>query len=362
MKRQHFEAFRPICPVCRAQTPSRMSPLTISQVARGSEDVIREGILLCSDAGCQREYPVIDGIPLIFAGLRDWIASNIQQIRARDDVSELIESLLGDCCGPQSAFDTVRQHLSSYVRDHYGDLDPQESPQGPDTAEPGSVLRLLDACLQVAGPGDDGPILDLGCGPGRTSFALAQQTRGLVLGVDLNYPMLRTATRVLRDRIVSYPRRRVGLVYDRREFAVELPDTERVDFWACDAAALPFADNTFRQTIGLNLVDCAQDPLGLLQSLARVTSSGGRIVMACPYDWSTGATPVERWLGGHSQRSPLRGDSATLLRSLMTPGAHPAAIDGLRIVAERDGLPWQVRLHERSTMQYSVDLLVAAVD
>jgi hypothetical protein len=41
----------------------------------------------------------------------------------------------------------------------------------------------------------------------------------------------------------------------------------------------------------------------------------------------------------------------------LTPGGHPEAISGLRIVAELDDLPWQVRLHDRAAMTYRVHLV-----
>jgi hypothetical protein len=86
---------------------------------------------------------------------------------------------------------------------------------------------------------------------------------------------------------------------------------------------------------------------------------GARAILATPYDWSPGATPIEGWIGGHSQRGPQGGDSANALRTLLTPGAHPASIEGLQLVAESDALPWVVRLHERSSVQYQTHLVVA---
>jgi hypothetical protein len=46
----------------------------------------------------------------------------------------------------------------------------------------------------------------------------------------------------------------------------------------------------------------------------------------------------------------------------MPPGAHPCAVPGLKLVAEADNLPWHVRLHDRSTMQYSVHMVVAKAE
>jgi SAM-dependent methyltransferase len=194
---------------------------------------------------------------------------------------------------------------------------------------------------------------------GRGSFALAERGTDLVLGVDLSFAILRVASEVLRQNVVRYPRRRAGLVYERREFPARFANMENVDFWACDASALPFPAGAFSLAVGMNVLDCAQVPRELLVSLARVLKEGGKAVLTCPYDWSPAATPPEAWLGGHSQRSPMAGSCEAVLRALLTPGAHPGSVNTLKLIVERENLPWQVRLHERSTMSYKVHLVVA---
>ncbi len=354
MRRRHFEALRPLCPVCRGQ--GRDSPLDVNTVITEDDGDLLEGVLGCAEPSCLREYPVLDGVPLLVADLRGFVAQGLGQIHARDDLSETLESILGDCCGPGSPFDATRQHLSSYAAGHYGDLDPEVPAE--ERARRGSIVDLLERALEHAGALPEGPRIDVGCAVGRTSFALAEGTGELVLGIDLNFSMLRTASRVLRSGVVRYPRRRVGVAYDRREYEVELAGAERVDFWACDAAALPFADASFAVAACLNVLDCVASPAELLSTLARVLSPGGKALVTSPYDWSPGATPIEAWIGGHSQRTSEAGRSEAVLRRLLTPGAHPAAVPGLQIVAEEVSIPWRVRMHERSTVEYEAHLLV----
>lgn len=354
MRLKHFEAIRPICPVCLpADGPG--SPLRIAQVEREGGGHVIEAILHCSNPACQREYPVIDGIPLLIANLRQFVADNASRLLGRRDLSPTMESLIGDCCGPGSDFDVVRQQVSAYVWEHYGEFDPAEEVDG----ERGTMLAALDAACALADPIPEGPVLEVGTGVGRGAFALAARTDDLVLGVDLHLPMLRVAGEVLRGGRVSYARRRVGIVFDRREFDVDIPRRENVDFWACDATALPFAPATFAFAVGMNLLDCIHAPRELLVSIARVLRDGGRVALTSPYDWSAGATPIEGWLGGHSQRSTSRGSSEPVVRALLTPGGSPMAVEGLRLTGEIDDLPWRVRLHDRSTMTYRLHLVAA---
>lgn len=355
MRRSHFEALRPVCPVCRKGAGADY-PLKLVHIVREESGHILEGAVHCSNANCLREYPIIDGIPLLVPNIRQYVSDNILPIYARRDLSDFTESLLGDCCGPNSALDFSRQHLSSYVWDHYADLDIEHPNKD---QKPGSVLQNLAEALQLAGVAPSGPVIDAGCSAGRTSFELAARTQRLVLGVDLHFPMLRLAAEVLRHGVVRYPHRLAGLVYERREFPVQLASPGHVDFWACDATALPFPPDTFALASALNLLDCVAEPRVLLESLSAALKPCGKLVITCPYDWSPAATPVEAWVGGHSQRSAMKGSPELVLRSLLQENEHPSAVSGLKLIGERERLPWQVRLHDRSMMRYDVHLVAA---
>jgi hypothetical protein len=138
-----------------------------------------------------------------------------------------------------------------------------------------------------------------------------------------------------------------------------VPDVraDRLSFWCADAAVLPFATGVFAGAVSLNLLDCIASPIGHLVELGRTLAAGAPAVLSTPYDWSAMATPVEGWLGGHSQRGPGAGSSAAELRRILGEGA-PAGVDtGLVVVDERDRVPWRVYVNERSTMDYAVDLL-----
>ena len=218
------------------------------------------------------------------------------------------------------------------------------------------IARLLE----MAGGPAAGRVLDLGCGAGRTTFDLASRHRdALVLGIDTNLALLRLA-RGAAGGLVSYPRRRIGLAYDRRRFAVALAGTEQVDFWACDALTLPFLPGSADLGAALNLLDCVNEPLRLLVGLAETVRPGGRILLATPYDWSTRATPVETWIGGHSQRSAYAGEAEPFLRALLQEGSHAQSVAGLTLLGEDQAWPWQTRLHERGAVQYRTHLLALA--
>lgn len=346
MRRTHFNAFAPVCPACR-EPDAAGHPIVIGAVLHEADGHILQGVLHCSNVACQREFPILDGVPILLARIQEQLSAQALGLLLRDDLHPMLESLIGDCCGPGSELDNVRRHLSHYAVDHWGEFDPDPWPGA------GSVVRLLHEVLSLTPPVQGGRVVDLGCSIGRSSFELAARTGGLVVGVDLNLSMLRLAARVLRTGRVVYPRRRVGIVYDRRDHAVPTPAAEQVDFWACDAAALPFRRDSIDTAVSLNVLDCLADPFRHLQSLGALLRPGGLGYVASPYDWSPQATQAGGWIGGHSQRGDDGGDPVRRLRATLT-----RENTGLDVVAEGDELPWEVRPNRRSRTLYSCHALV----
>jgi SAM-dependent methyltransferase len=359
MRRQHFAAFAPHCPRCAAAGNTTRQVLELAYVGAARGDDVLAGILLCPNPACRHEYPIIDGIPIIVGNLAPLLAERAVELLLRQDLDPALESLIGDAIGPGTWFDVLRQTISTYAWDGWADLDPAEAPgAGP---RPGAARNCLARLEELA---DAGPpaapierVLDLGCGAGRTSFDLAaRHPAALVLGVDIGLALLRLAHGAAGGQ-VTYARRRIGLVYDRRSFAVAPAGAERVDFWACDALALPFPHASADRVAALNLLDCVTSPQRLLAGMAELLRPGGRLLLATPYDWAAQATPPAAWIGGHSQRAADAGAGEPFLRALLREGAHAQSVAGLRLLGEATNWPWQTRLHERSAVQYASHLL-----
>ncbi|MES2710390.1 MAG: methyltransferase domain-containing protein [Pseudomonadota bacterium] len=354
MRLAHFEALAPVCPRCRLEArPDR--PLGLGRIDRREGDLIEAGALVCAAEECQHEFPIIDAIPILVPDPARFLADSQAQIMAREDLSPDALSLLGDAIGPGTPFEAARHHLGAYAHDHWGEFDPD---LGEQRFPPGSVARALQAGLAMLGEGlPDGPALDIGCSIGRAAAELAAAGPGLVLGVDLNFSMLKLAQRAQRSGRVAFARRRIALVYDPVEFAIPTPGAARIDHWACDAMALPFAPGQFSRIAAMNVLDCVPSPVTLLQAIAALLAPGGGAVLASPYDWSPTATQPPFWIGGHSQRGPHQGSAESLVRAILTEGAHPQSIAGIAIAGEILDQPWAVRLHARSTMVYALHLL-----
>jgi SAM-dependent methyltransferase/uncharacterized protein YbaR (Trm112 family) len=342
----HLESLRPICPRCKTGSIELLSSI------RQEAGDVTEGLLACSAPGCRQDYPIVDGIPILVRDLSTMVANQILAILGRSDLSEQVLGRIAEHAGASGILDSSRQHVSTYASSHWDDLD-RSAP----AAGPAPVVAIVDRGLErlaATGARPAGPVLDVGCSAGRATFHLAELTGGLAVGVDLSFNMLRVARAALARR-VTYRRRISGLAYEERSFEVALPGRERVDFWCADALALPFREATFGLAASINFIDCVAAPLDHLRSLGEVVQPGGAVLLSTPFDWAPGATPVEAWLGGRSSHGPSRGEDA--LRAILS-GDHPSSLLGLRLLDEVRGLEWPLRLHERSTARYLVDLYV----
>jgi SAM-dependent methyltransferase len=338
----HFEAFRPLCVRCRGAGRGERA-LELRPLDTAGDDVV-DGMLTCPGRECRFEYPILAGIPFLVADVRDHVARNAAELRAGDP-SAYAESVIGDCLGPESDYARDRMYLSSYGLAHW--------PRGPEDLGLGPVLDAAFALAEEV----RGRWLDLGCSLGRGSFELAARTGELVLGVDISLSMLKAARRIAVQGRLRHPVRKVGVVYERRDEVVDPPGRERVDFWYADATALPFTAGLADGALSLNVLDAVQWPLLHLHELARVLAPGGRAVLASPYEWTHGVTPLEGWLGGHSQRGPLGGSSAAELRRLLARDGRPAGAPALAIDAERDNVSWTMSMHERARVTYRLDMV-----
>jgi SAM-dependent methyltransferase len=122
-----------------------------------------------------------------------------------------------------------------------------------------------------------------------------------------------------------------------------------------DALCLPLPAASIDVVAALNLLDCVADPRLLLTAMAGLLRAAGRLLLATPFDWSVRATPVENWIGGHSQRAAHAGGAEGVLRALLEQAAP-----GLRVVGSEQEFAWQTRLHARSSVQYLAYLLALA--
>lgn len=126
-----------------------------------------------------------------------------------------------------------------------------------------ALSRLLFATLDQSkidwlGIPQGGVVVDIGCGPGNITSALAQAVGpdGLALGIDLSGPMLARAVRTEHG--------------------------PNIGFLRADAQRLPLRDNSVDAVVSTLTIHLVPDPHRALVEMARVLRPGGRVIVAVP--------------------------------------------------------------------------------
>ncbi len=125
------------------------------------------------------------------------------------------------------------------------------------------VVAQRDKLLALLAPQAGERTLDIGCGPGLTTEALARAVgaAGRVCGVDIAPPMLSIA----RSRCERLP---------------------QVSFELADVTRLPYADASFDVALASQVYEYVEDVDGALRELARVIRPGGRALLV-DTDWES---------------------------------------------------------------------------
>ena len=122
-------------------------------------------------------------------------------------------------------------------------------------------VRRLAGQFQFGGP--DLKILDLGCGAGVSTFAVAERfAEAEVVGIDIAEKMIEKAC-----------------FHHRSSF----PHLRNLRFEQADAAALPFESQTFDIAIGHSFLYLVPQPERILREANRVLKRGGQLVLMEPH-------------------------------------------------------------------------------
>ena len=173
--------------------------------------------------------------------------------------------------------------LDQYLRFHFGEA----SPLGVENFPRRCAELCIEAATELGVP--LGAALELGGGPGRTSFELARKFEW-VQGTDYSQVFVDAAHQLCRDGSLD------GVALD--QLGIDAALRQRVTFDRADACALPDSLRGYDLVCGFNLIDRLPDPEACLADLPTRVNPGGLLVLASPYTWLETFTPKNKWLGG----------------------------------------------------------------
>ncbi len=278
-------------------------------------DAVAPDLLRCR--GCSREYPLLDGIPVL---LRDLAQADTAGFFAPlNDVGAL--SALA-AAGPDGApLPHLVEQLSSYLPSWESGFE--------------AIAQKLRGRPRVD------LALELGSGVGRALFELSR-TADHVVGLDRSGSFLRAARTLLAGKEFPYPRRMAGRSYTRA--SIRAPSAvANVQLVCGDVLDPPFAPGQFGRVVALNVLDSVRSPRALLHHIHQLALPGAEIILASPYAWRDDIVPVEERLGTHDPAGALRDEVRKL---------------GWSIEEEAD-LPWTLRRDARALSVYQTHYLRA---
>jgi len=172
-----------------------------------------------------------------------------------------------------------------------------------------------------------GRALDVGGGPGRSTFELAK-TFAHVDGGDYSEAFVGAAKELAKTGKLAWesPMNLTGAVTTKRSFSLAEQGLtgKSVDFHVLDAHNLPEHLIGYDLICGFNLVDRLENPAQALMHMKERLNVGGLLVLSSPYTWREEYTPKDNWLGGYKFGDNDGPTSSEGLRKLLVDSGFKA--------------------------------------
>jgi 2-polyprenyl-3-methyl-5-hydroxy-6-metoxy-1,4-benzoquinol methylase/uncharacterized protein YbaR (Trm112 family) len=117
---------------------------------------------------------------------------------------------------------------------------------------------------------------------------------------------------------------------------------ENLDFFVADSLEHPFGKTKFDYILALNLFELVEPKL-LIKLFSNQLKKRGSLLLSDPYDFERGDKSVREPLYSDSLRHELRKYGFSIHTKTKKPSY----------------LPWRLKLHERASLHYKVDIVIA---
>ena len=258
---------------------------------------IEEGILTCTNCGLV--YPVIQGIAILIDNLALYL-SNRQKLGGE---------LLLSAKNPQ---------MKSMIKTALG-----KSTKNPDFSiiekkwtevyQKNQDSKFYDA-IKKSLNFDSDLSLEHGCSIGIISKHLAKKSK-TAFGIDKSFYAISVAKK---------------------------QEQKNLDFFIADSLEHPFGDTKFNLLVGLNLFELIE-PKHLLKLFSEQIQKNGTLVLSDPYDYERDVKSIKEPMSSDDVRKALANLGFVISEK----------------TKKSSSIPWNLNLHERATLQYLADLIIA---
>lgn len=264
----------------------------------GESEQIEEGFLVCTECGLK--CPIIDGIPILWNDFATYLSSRPRlggQFFALAKNAELR---------------TFIKNALSKIRRTPSDLSIIEK-RWCNIYLANQKAQFYSAVQKLIGS-NSGIALEHGCSVGHITRHLAKNHE-CAFGIDKSYYAISEAKKF---------------------------DVKNLDFFVANSLEQPFGRKKFEFVLALNLFELVE-PKSLIKLFARQLKKGGALLLSDPYDFERGDKSVKEPLYADSLREELRKCGFSI---------HPKT-------RKPSFAPWHLKLHERASLHYKVDLVIA---
>ncbi|MEW6044055.1 MAG: methyltransferase domain-containing protein [Thermoproteota archaeon] len=261
-------------------------------------DQIEEGFLLCGSCGLK--YPIISGIPILWNDFAAYLGN-----RPRLGGHLLLSA-------KNAELKSFIKNTLTKIRKTSNDLSIIEK-RWCYIYLSNQKARFYSTVRKLTNAGS-GVALEHGCSVGCMTQHIAKHY-DYAFGIDKSY------------YAISEAKRLAG---------------ENLDFFVADSLEHPFGKSRFNFILALNLFEIVE-PKSLIKLFAKQLSKSGVLLLSDPYDFERGDKSV---------REPLYADS--LREELIKNGfsIHPKT-------KKPSFVSWHLKLHQRASLHYATDLIIA---
>jgi len=159
--------------------------------------------------------------------------------------------------------------------------------------------KMAQFCIDLGG--DRTKALEIGCGVGRGTFALAK-VFSMVHGIEFTARVVRLATNFKESGKLKYALKEEGelavfMEHNLSDFGIN-PKCQKVEFWQGDPHNMKPYFDAYDLIFANDILDTLYDPALFLKTIKERLNENGILVIASAYDWDERKTPYAKWLGG----------------------------------------------------------------